>query len=114
MVGAGGATAGAEGPDLASVAPGLGDIKQQLDAVGNGAGASGAKAAGDFGAGFIGELEQTVARARLLIEQLRGMMDFSVSPRIEGTTTPTTPGRQSSLTNYDHSRTSAAHVFPLG
>ena len=49
-----------------------------------GAGEAGAKAAGDFGQGFLGKAQETVSKAGELIEQLRGMLDFSirVSPQV--------------------------------
>jgi hypothetical protein len=114
MVGAGGATAGVEGPDFPSVTPGLGNLQQQLQSAGNGAGEAGSKAAGDFGAGFLGQLEETVAKAGQLIEQLRGMMDFSASPRINAVGDSSPPQRSSSLTNYDHGRASGHGGVTIG
>ena len=118
MTGAGGATAGAEGPEYPGITPGLGDLQSQLQQAGNGAGEAGAKAAGDFGQGFFGQLEETVSKAGELIEQLRGMLDFSASPKISptGDAGASAPRRTSSLGAYDHGRASASGGagWPLG
>ena len=115
MTGAGGATAGAEGPDYPGITPGIGDLQSQLQQAGNGAGEAGAKAAGDFGSGFLGQLEETVSRAGQLIEQLRGMLDFSASPKISptGDAGASAPRRTSSLGSYDHRRASGAEITEL-
>ena len=63
MTGAGGAAAGAEGTDYPGITPGIGNLQSQLQQTGNGAGEAGAKAAGDFGSGFLGQLEETVSKA---------------------------------------------------
>ena len=66
---------------------------------------TGAQAAGDFRAGFIGQLNQTMLEATRIMEQIRGALQFDAWPNIApqgAPASPTTPGRQSSaFPGYD-------------
>ena len=95
MTGSGGATAGA------GEAPGyINNVTGALD-LGGQASAAGASTGSGYTAGLKGELEAAVAAAIDAAERIRAALDFSVSPSIGSTTSPSTPQRSSSLMNYD-------------
>ena len=106
MTGAGGATAGAgEAP--------FSGVPQVMDMSGQAASA-GAATAIAYQQALMAQLQATLGGVQSIMQQIVGAMDVSVTPNIGSPSTPAAPQRQSSLTNYDHGRSSGGGGVTIG
>jgi hypothetical protein len=110
MTGAGGATAGVEGPEFPNVT-GLNGASGVADAlnIGSQTQAAGAASGAGYLEGLRSQLDAAASYAEEIAQRIRNALDFSVSPSIGSSSSSTpNPGRQSSLIHTDHGRASAA------
>ena len=110
MTGAGGATAGVEGPAFPGLTGGVDQIGASLQSGAGQASAAGASTAQAYHEGLVGQLQQTLSAVQSIVQQIMGTLDFSASPHINSTgdAGASAPRRQSSLGAYDHGRASAS------
>lgn len=116
MVGKTGATAGVQSPDFTdagSAGNTAGGVSGALSIPD--AGGTGARVGSDYAAGLQAQLQQAIAYAQDAAQQIRNALDFSATPNIQssGGASAPAPRRQSSVTEYDHGRASAANVWSL-
>ena len=115
MTGAGGATAGAEGPEFPNVS-GLGGASGVADALNNGAQtqAAGAASGAGYMEGLRSQLDAAASYAEEVAERIRRALDFSVTPQINSPSSSEVPPRRtSSLSSPDARRASAAETSRL-